>query len=651
MSAPTNTNLADRSGGLVETQRGYDPRVVFFYFVVGGLLVLLFGGLAYQQIIRSDVHNESERRQNQRRIVFPGPRGQILDRNGTVLAGNQSRLSAVLYVGDLDDEISRAYRRIGSNYRDEGLEVPSGSQLTQIARFTVVQQYLDQLNLLLERDDQVDREELSRQFNYEPLLPFTLIDDLTSEEYARLTEGLPVTSPIQIYPSSKRVYPFGSAAAHTIGRVKVDPDPEIEDFDGDDLKTFRMSGLVGDTGLERRFDDQLQGGSGGRIIMVDPFGYGIDRSLTERSAVPGADLVTSLDIEMQQAAEAALEGYTGAAVALDVNTGEVLTLASSPTFDLNAVSPRMSNATFQQIQEQVAWVNRGMNGLYLPGSSFKLVVAIAGLRSGDLTPGSTYFTDGVRMVGNRPFRDAAGEVTGLIDFRTAISKSVNTYFIEYGLKIGADRISAEAARLGLTRPTGIELPGEEDSMYVGNDAWKRARIGEPWRDGDTANISIGQGYVQVTPLQMAALVASIARRETTTQPHLVHDPNRPRQQSEPLGLTDEQYRALIDAMEEVTLTGTASRILNIPALRINGLRIAGKTGTAQKDVYVDGVLHRREIAWFVCFAPVQDPQVAIAAVVEGDIGENFAGSLYAGPVAQSILRTWWNQRINRPAGP
>jgi penicillin-binding protein 2 len=340
--------------------------------------------------------------------------------------------------------------------------------------------------------------------------------------------------------------------------------------------------------------------------------------------------------------------FKGAAVAMDVNTGEVLAMVSYPDYDLNDVSPTIRSDVYQKILEQQALVNRAVNGFYPPGSAFKLVVSIAGLRSGIITPSSTYTTDGTYRLGRQEFHDHHGCITGEIDFRTAIEQSVNTYFINFGLQLGVDRIHDESARLGLTGTTGIELP-EQKAMYVGNDAWKRGRMKEGWREGDTANLSFGQGFIQVTPLQMASFMASLARGQTTTKPSLLHDPNRPRQQSESLGLTASQSIALTDGMQRVITKGTAAGIFGLPKYKMPGLTIAAKTGTAQKDATVNGVTGKVELAWFVGYAPVENPQIAVAVIVEGDTpDESFAGGRFAGPVAAAVMKKWWEKK-NPPA--
>ncbi len=638
-------NLAEKSGSLVESHKGYEPRVIVFYFIVALLLLVLTGGLAHQQLIKADIYHERERMQSHRRILVPGPRGNIYDREGRLLVGNQPRFAAVLYLDELRGEFRREFIRIRKNYRESGdRDIPSSSQMENLARISVVQRYLDEVNTILGREDRVDAAELRRHFLRERLIPYTLIDDLPAGDYARLLERLPVRSPLQVYASSMRYYPYGSAAAHTLGYVGIDPDFEAQDFPGGDLTTFKMKGTIGRSGLERQYDELLQGEPGGTIFRVDPAGYKINPPLERRLPVQGKNIVTSLDIELQLAAEEAIirTGMSGAAVALDVTTGEVLVLASKPDYNLNDFSPRLSHAKAAEINEQGAWYHRAIQGIYPPGSTFKVLTAIAGLRSGAIEPDSTVECTGTFRVGNRQFVCNNHGDRGEINLVQAIQKSCNTFFYKYGLEVGPELLAQEARRFHLDQPTGIELPHETRHMIVPDPEWKQSRRNERWFPGDTANYSIGQGDLVLTPLQMAAFTASVARGQTVTTPTLLHDPARAPQRSEALGLSAAAYEALLTGMESVVSpTGTA-RILTSPFMRIPDLRIAGKTGTAQKRVEGGKNVN---FAWFICFAPADRPEIALAVMIEGDTpGETTAGSLYAGPVAQAVLKRWWEKK-------
>ena len=639
--ATTDTNLADRSGNLVESHKGYDPRIVFFHFIIAALLLVLVGGLAWQQLFKTDVYHDRERTQNQRRILIPGPRGNIYDRDGRLLVGNRPRFAVVLYLDELRSEFGREYIRVRRNYRDTGdKDLPSSGQMEQIARASVVQHYLDQINRILHRNERVDGTDLRRHFSRQLLLPYTLLDDLAPRDYARLIEELPVQSPLQVYTSSTRYYPYGSAASHVLGYVSSDPDVDAEDFPGEDLATFKMKGTIGRDGLEKTFDAQLQGEVGGSIFRVDPAGYRVNPPLETRLPVQGKNLVTSLDVDLQLAAEEAIGDQIGAAVALDIHTGEVLVMASKPDYNLADFSPRLTNATATDINERKAWANRAINSVYPPGSTFKIVTSIAALRRGIVTPDQIIADcDGAMRVGGRRFTCDNGLAHhGQLMLPGAIAESCDIYYYTLGLMTTAEAIAGEARRFHLDQRSGIELPYETGRMIVPDAAWKRANRDENWFPGDTANMSIGQGYLLETPINMACFAASVARGETTTKPTLVHRADAPTQHTEPIGLTPEQRAAILEGMEGCTTTGTAKIITEIDALKVPGVRLAGKTGTAQ-------IPGNKNAAWFICFAPLENPQVAIAVTIEGDTpGETFAGGREAAPVATAILRKYFEKK-------
>ncbi|HEX2100094.1 MAG TPA: penicillin-binding transpeptidase domain-containing protein [Candidatus Synoicihabitans sp.] len=639
--------VADRPKALVEAYKGRDPRLIFFYFALAAGLCVLASGLAYRQLVRRDVALEKEKIQSQIRVVVPGPRGNLYDRNGNLLVGNRARFSVVLNLEELRREFKDEYITVRLAYREANdKDLPTDAQLSNIARHAVVDRYLQQVNRALRRDATLDAANLRQHFRAERLLPFTLIDDLQPEEYSRLLEQLPVNSPMQVFVSSARYYPYGPAAAHVLGYVGLRDDVDLsEDFPGADLQTFKMKGSVGRDGLELRFDEQLQGEAGGTIYRIDPARYRVE-ALAKRLPVQGNNIVSSLDIDLQLAAENALKAteLKGAAVVLDVHTGEILALASNPAYDLNLFAPRLSKAAANEIEENGAWLNRAIQGAYPPGSAFKILVSVAGMRAGVVDGDSHVECRGGIRVGNRFAPCNNHSDRGEITLRAAIAKSCNVFFYEHGIEMGPDVIAAEARRFGFGQRTGIELPNESGRTLVPDPQWKRRTRSETWTGGDTTNYSIGQGDMLVTPLQMATFAASIARGQTRTTPTLIHDPNRPPQRSEPIGLSAADYAAIVQGMEECTLTGSA-KLLSLPGVKIPDLRIAGKTGTAQAYI-TEGKIN---LAWFICFAPVERPQIALAIVLEGTAGEDTGGGRYAAPAALPILKAWHTKQA--PVAP
>ena len=644
-----------RTETLVKTHKGYDWRIVTFYPVVFALLLTVAAGFAYQQLFKTGEYAENEKLQSQRRIITPGPRGEILDREGRLLVGNVARYAITMNLDELRAEFRRTYLITRRNYREaDDKNIPTSAELWSIARRAVMQGYLDQVNAITGRSEKIDAASFHRHFNQKLLIPYTLVEDLTLAEYARLTEQLPPNSPLRLTATSKRQYPGGNTAAHVLGFVQANDEINVENFPGDELTTFRMPGMTGKNGLELRFDERLQGKAGGVIYRVDPSGHRIEPPLHRVAPRQGDALRASIDIDLQQAAEKAMGdiangGYAGAAVALDVRTGEVLVLSSKPDYDLNSLSPRISRDTYDKIEEQGAWLNRAIAQRYQPGSTFKLITTIAGFRNGKLQPSTTFNCPGYLRVGNRDFACHDRHVHNDINFNDALAKSCNVFFYREGLELGAQAIADEARRFGLDRPTGIELPYETKNMVIPDPAWKRRFIKDSWAAGDTVMMAIGQSYIVVTPLGMACFIASVARDETHTPPTLLHDPDRPPLKTAPIGLTPAQRAALVEAMRDTMRTGTG-RILGDPRgmYRLGHLDIAGKSGTAQFGTGVK----KLNFAWFIAYAPASNPRIAAAVVLEGDIpGEELGGGLRAAPIIGEIFKKYFEKhpdQIPRP---
>ncbi|MEC7273736.1 MAG: penicillin-binding transpeptidase domain-containing protein [Verrucomicrobiota bacterium] len=630
-----------------DVHRGENPRIIFFIWIVIVASITLFLGLGWRQLIANHKYEVIEKRQTERRILKPGPRGDIYDRKGNLLVGNRPHYSAVVYLDDLRREFRLEYSKIIRSERERlkkaydlhlkgqrngaTLKTPNYNELQWVARKNVIETYISKINFITGRDDSITTRAIIRHFNEQLLLPLVLVEDLTADQYARLIEQVPVQSPIKIHTDTARYYPYGEVAAHTLGYVqKVNPDSgEIID---DGLKTFTFKTKQGKTGIERYFDQLLSGTTGHEIWRVDPLGFQ-NALLYQEAPKQGEDFISSIDVHLQIAAENALGNRTGTAVALDVKTGEVLAIASQPSYDLNELSPYIPRKVFDKINNQGAWLNRSLQLSYPPGSTFKLLSAIAGLREGTIDTKTKHNCQGVFPLGNRIFSCHARNGHGFVDLAAAIEGSCNIFFYTEGLRIGIDKLSAEAQRFGLNERTGIEVPYETGRLVVPSKSWKQERIGEVWMAGDTANTAIGQGFLLVTPLQMATFIASVARGETRTKPTLralsSKEGNRVDHGGEPIGLTSEQHNELWEGMERVVGNKGTGRLV-----QIEGLRIAGKTGTA------DFRAHGKEVnlAWFLGLAPVEDPQIAIAVMVEGtSSSDSYQGGSTAGPVAKDIF--------------
>ena len=330
----------------------------------------------------------------------------------------------------------------------------------------------------------------------------------------------------------------------------------------------------------------------------------------------------------------------GAGVMIKVDTGEILVLASKPDYNLNNLSPRISQQTFQEIQRKQAWLSRAVHPGYSPASTFKLITAIAALRSAKLSPKSINECDG-QYKGMKCHIHPGRH--GEMDFVNAISQSCNVFFYHAGQDLGHDLLIDEAKRFGMHKQPSIELPSLPDFPIVPDAEWKMKRIGVKWTLEDTFNVSIGQGGLRQSPLSMACFAASLARRETRTRPTLLHQNPSARidHGGTPIGLQSDQYDALVDGMQKSASVGTARRV------KVSGINIAGKTGTGQ---WRNNNM-KLNVAWFIGFAPADKPEVAIAVLIEGIVPQdNIQGGLTATPVAQQMLQAYFDKKNKNLAG-
>ena len=611
-------------------------------FLQGALLfsfAALVAALGYAQLRRVDEYNALERRQNLRRQMVPGPRGAIYDREHRVLATNRLNTAAVVDLGQLREQ-----------FREEQHALVTGAHSTADrqsaveaqARRIVVQRQLDRIGTVLRRQIQMNAARLERHFARERTTPFVLADDLTKDESERLRAAFGPSDPIQLNQSHQRWYPYGNTAAHVLGMVRREL---ILTPKGVDFPILNYFDWVGDSGLEKQYETRLRAQPGSTVVRVDASGFATHPPLERHEATPGDELVLSLDIDVQLAAERAMAATRGvprgAAVAIAVATGEVLAMASKPDFDPNQVSPTLTVAMKQRIDAEGGWLNRATQGLYAPGSSFKVFTTLSGLRAGTLRPDHTFQCDGFYEVEGHRFACHNASGHGAVSLRSGLAHSCNVFAYRTGLTAGPNALAAEARRFHFHELTGVDLPSESQRMLVPDPAWKESSQRERWTTGDTVNLSIGQGFLRYSPLQAACAIASLARRETLTVPTLLHQPgrrpsgDRPR---EPLELSDADYSALINGLRAVIETGIG-RDAQVP-----GISIAGKTGTAQA-MTDEGMMN---VAWFIAFAPVEQPEIAVAVAMEGDQPDvEFAGAQHAAPIVREMIGAYFDKRPNR----
>jgi penicillin-binding protein 2 len=609
-------------------QQQEDPqvRLVWLGGVMGALFVVLFLGLVTRQIIQYSHFKHLEERQSLRRVLLPAPRGIITDRNGVVLASNKPVFSLIVYLGELRGEFHKELIRLVKEAREQKRTVDRDI-LQRSAIGNVLKAALNPVEKYLDEPIALDADRIERHLNEKPLLPYTLLDHLTLVQFARLTELLKVDAPVQLQVRSQRVYPEGDSACHLLGFVSM-REPEVDESD---LKTFSTKDQVGVSGVEESFDNTLAGQMGHELWIVDPSGFKFEP--TQRvKAVSGTPLQLSVDVRQQKAIEKAFGQKIGAAAAIDIRTGEVLALVSKPSYNLNDLVPHFGTQVQEKINIHSGWLNRAIRGLYPPGSTFKIVTALAAIDAGKLDLDETVNCRGFLEIGKRNYPCNKKSGHGPVNLVGALEKSCNVYFYTMGLRTGPDAIMAKAREFGLDKPTNIELPDETSRMLLPTPEWKKRTLLEPWYAGDTANVAIGQGDLLITPLQMSCLVASVARGDTKTPVTILKKPH-------PLELPRKAYpegwARVIEGMKAAAASGTAR------LAHVNGLPIAGKTGTAQVKSNGESLT----LAWFIGFAPADDPQVAISVMVESiSPDDEYAGGTIAAPIARSFFEEWQKDR-------
>jgi penicillin-binding protein 2 len=582
--------------------------------VLGGAKFLLLGVLAgrmYQlQVVDSKKYKtlSDENRINLR--LLPPPRGRILDRYGRPLAINQENYRVTLVAEQVHD----------------------------------VDAMLDALSGIISLGDH-ERQRILREIRRRRgFVPVTVRENLDWGEVSKIEVNAPDLPGLSIEVGQSRSYPFSEEFAHVLGYVSAVSEKEI---DGDPL--LELPGFkIGKNGVERIYDLNLRGKAGNSQVEVNAVGRVI-RELSRQEGQPGDDLRLTLDRDLQKfAADRLKEMKSAAAVVIDIATGEIITLASVPGFDPNSFVTGLSSREWRALvnDPHMPLINKAVSGLYAPGSTFKMVVALAALEAGVVGADHRVFCRGNTQLGNARFHCWKKQGHGWQDMVGALQHSCDVYFYDIAKRIGVDRIAAMANKLGLGEKTGIDLPSEKDGI-VPTRAWKRAVIGVPWQQGETLISGIGQGFILTTPLQLAIMTARLANGKKAVKPRLVRTDAEKLQKElaalPDLGISERALEVVREGMYQVTNSdrGTAYRA----RITAEGMEMSGKTGTAQvrrisKAERETRVLKNEERPWrerdhalFVGFAPSHRPRYAAAVVVEHGGG----GSAVAAPIARDLL--------------
>ncbi len=573
------------------------------------VFLLYAGHFWYLQIVRSGEYRELADNNRIRRVAVQPLRGMIYDRHGRLMVKNRVSFNVLLN----RDKTSEEELLLSTLARELGME---GSVL---------------------------KERLRAHHKRPPFMPVILKEDVDLAEVAFLEARREDFPEFAVGVEPKRQYPLGPVAAHLLGYLGEISEDELDRNEDADVE---LGDLVGKAGVERAYDAPLRGRKGLRRVMVNSQGRLISELDLDRQPQPGSDLTLTVDLDMQKELADAYGEHVGAAVFLDARTSEVLAIDSRPGYDPNDFATHFSRERWELLSNDKAHPlqNRAVASKYSAGSTFKVVVALAALDEKVITPQTTHYCPGYVYLYGRRFSCHKEGGHGVVDLHEALVQSCNVYFYQVGNQVGIDKLAEYARRLGYGEKTGIDLPGEEKGLMP-DPEWKRKVTNQPWFPGETVSVAIGQGAVQVTPVQMARLMQMVGLGVVPPRPHLrlqdtppegVDLAALPRVQVKP-----ESLRLVRAGLRDVVNTwGTGWRA------RLADVQVCGKTGTVQVVAHSAGVdsnklaAEVRDHSWFAGWAPCEDPQVAFAVFVEhgGHGGES------AAPIARRVLEVYFNKR-------
>lgn len=606
MPAPIRLKDHERDARLIKR------RLLFAGSVVLLLTLLLMARMYYLQVVQYEYHSTLAENNRIHIQSLPPTRGTIYDRNGVVLADNRASFSLTLTrerAGDWEKVL------------DSIIEV-----------------------LALDEDSRALFEKRIRQ-GRRPFEPVPVMFELTEEQIARIAVNQFRLPGVEVVASLVRYYPYQEHFAHSVGYVGRINENELKTLDA---VNYSGTHHIGKTGIERFYQEELHGQVGYEEVETNARGR-VLRVLKRVEPIPGQDIYLSLDVRLQEAAEAALNGRRGAIVAIEPNTGEVLAMVSQPSFDPNPFVTGIGFKAYADLRDSLdqPLFNRVLRGLYPPGSTIKPMVIVAGLDAGVITPKTKVFDPGFYQLPNNShkYRNWNRYGDGWVDLDLALARSNDTYFYDLAHKLGVDRLHDYMGRFGFGQRVSLDMFEETAGLMPSRD-WKRNRYRQPWYPGETLILGIGQGYMQATPLQLAQATALMATRGKWIRPHLARSIGglQPPERDTPEDIVLRAPKAWEPArlgMENVLhgARGTARKVGDSAAYRI-----AGKSGTAQVVAIKQGERYNRDKvqerhrdhALFVAYAPADNPQIAVAVMVEN--GES--GSGVAAPVAKQVLDAW-----------
>ena len=579
------------------------------------LLLIIIFRLYYLQVYQADKYKMmADENRISTRLLIP-PRGVIYDRNGIMIASNKQNFQAIIVAEQTPD----------------------------------VQKTLNEFKKIMplsEEEETRIKKDLRRNRTF---VPIKIKDNLTWDEVAKIQLKAPDLQGIYIDEGLSRDYPFGESMSHILGYVSSVNEKEAKQ-DSDPL--LQVPGFkIGKSGIEKLYERDLRGKGGSLKLEVNAFGR-VMKEIERIEGVPGRALSLTIDSRLQQKAYELFkeQEQSGAAVVLDVHTGEILAFVSAPSFDPNAMAKGLSSKEWQDLlnNERNPLSNKAISGQYSPGSTFKTVVALAALESGIVRPETRYFCSGQMFLGNHAFHCWKRVGHGSLNIVEALMYSCDIYFYEAAQRIGIERIAKMARRFGLGSKLNIGLENEKDGL-IPDKAWKKKRFGESWMLGETVISGIGQGYILTTPLQLATMVARIANGGYEVKPTFIKITDKTKIKK--IDISNEYLNVVKQGMYNVVNVpgGTAYR----SHFNLNGQEMAGKTGSTQVRRITmkerqTRILRQDELPWkyrdhalFVAFAPYDNPRYGVAVLVEHGGG----GSSVAAPIASAILQEALNLDI------
>jgi penicillin-binding protein 2 len=565
-------------------------------YLVALILAVLITGLWRLQVLDAESFRSLAEANRIRKVPILAPRGRLFDRDGRLLVDNYPSVSCYLLreqVKDLDADLVLISR---------GLHIPVEQIQATLRRYQIAPKYQ----------------------------PIPLKQDITPDEQAFIAAHRDELPELETLDEQRRLYPRDGFAAHLIGYVGEVSEQMLDD---PRYAFYSPGDVVGRSGVEQTYDALLRGTDGSRDVIVNSHGKELGH-LGQELAIPGQDLKLTIDLDIQMAAEKALDGKIGAIVAMDPHTGEILAMASRPTFDPNQFSVRLTKSYWNEILNNPdhPLLNKAIQAQLAPGSTFKVIMSVAGLQENVAQTMHVMCNGGADFYGHYFKCDKRH---GMLDIENAIPLSCDTFFYTLANRLGIDTIAHYATSLGFGQRTGIDLP-DEVAGTMPSTAWKLKNFHEKWYAGETISVGIGQGAIAATPLQLARALSGVASGGVLRRPHVVFPDEIPPDQLEAvhetfpgsgdktIPLTPENWQIITDAMAATTTTGTAA------ASHLEGIDFAGKTGTAQvmsHDALARTGGGHKSVpnAWFVGMAPRRNPDIVVAVLWEnGDWGSNSA---------------------------